>query len=41
MHQAEDGERELLMLSSGFLLSQNGKPPSRVVRRDKVLTSRF
>ena len=43
IRKAEDGERELNMLSWGFVLPQNGKAPRRVtnVRDDKVLTSRF
>ena len=43
VRRASDGERELSMLSWGFVLPQNGKAPRRVtnVRDDKVLTSRF
>lgn len=43
VRRTEDGERELSMLSWGFVLLQNGKAPRRVtnVRDDKVLTSRF
>jgi len=43
IRKAEDGERELSLLSWGFVLPQNGKAPRRVtnVRDDKVLTSRF
>lgn len=43
VRRAEDGERELVMMSWGFVLPQNGKAPRRVtnVRDDKVLTSRF
>jgi putative SOS response-associated peptidase YedK len=40
---AEDGERELVMLSWGFVLLQDGRAPRRVtnVRDDKVRTSTF
>lgn len=40
---AEDGERELVTMSWGFVLLQLGKAPRRVtnVRDDKILTSRF
>jgi putative SOS response-associated peptidase YedK len=40
---ADDGERELITMSWGFVLRQPGKAPRRVtnVRDDKVLTSRF
>ena len=40
---ADDGERELLTMSWGFVLPQPGKAPRRVtnVRDDKILTSRF
>jgi putative SOS response-associated peptidase YedK len=40
---AEDGERELVMLSWGFVLLQDGRAPRRVtnVRDDKVRTSAF
>lgn len=40
---AEDGERELLAMSWGFVLPQPGRAPRRVtnVRDDKVLDSRF
>lgn len=43
VRKAEDGERELAMLSWGFVLLQNGKAPRWVtnVRDDKVLTGRF
>jgi putative SOS response-associated peptidase YedK len=43
VRRAEDGERELVMISWGFVLPQNGKAPRRVtnVRDDKVLTSPF
>ena len=38
-----DGEREIVMMSWGFVLPQAGKAPRRVTntRDDKVLTSRF
>jgi putative SOS response-associated peptidase YedK len=40
---AEDGEREVVMLSWGFVLLQDGRAPRRVtnVRDDKVGTSAF
>lgn len=40
---AEDGEREVVVLSWGFVLVQNGRAPKRVtnVRDDKILTSAF
>lgn len=40
---AEDGERELIMMSWGFVLPQRDKAPKRVtnVRDDKILTSSF
>lgn len=40
---AEDGERELVVLSWGFVLLQEGRAPRRVtnVRDDKILTSAF
>lgn len=40
---AEDGERELVTMSWGFVLLQPGKAPRRVtnVRDDKILSSRF
>jgi putative SOS response-associated peptidase YedK len=43
IRKAEDGERELLPMSWGFVLLQDGKAPRRVtnVRDDKILTSRF
>ncbi len=43
VRQAEDGERELITMSWGFVLPQPGKAPRRVtnVRDDKVLESRF
>jgi putative SOS response-associated peptidase YedK len=43
IRKAEDGERELVPMSWGFVLPQPGKAPRRVtnVRDDKILTSRF
>jgi putative SOS response-associated peptidase YedK len=43
IRNAEDGERELVTMSWGFVLLQPGKAPRRVtnVRDDKILTSRF
>ena len=43
IRKADDGERELLPMSWGFVLLQDGKAPRRVtnVRDDKILTSRF
>ena len=43
IRKADDGERELLSMSWGFVLLQDGKAPRRVtnVRDDKILTSRF
>jgi putative SOS response-associated peptidase YedK len=43
IRKADDGERELSMMSWGFVLLQDGKAPRRVtdVRDDKILTSRF
>ena len=43
IRKAEDGERELLPMSWGFVLLQPGKAPRRVtnVRDDKILTSKF
>jgi putative SOS response-associated peptidase YedK len=40
IRKAEDGERELLPMSWGFVLLQDGKAPRRVtnVRDDKILT---
>ena len=40
---AEDGERELVLMSLGFVLKQTGKAPRRVtnVRDDKILGSSF
>jgi putative SOS response-associated peptidase YedK len=43
IRKAEDGEREMLPMSWGFVLLQPGKAPRRVtnVRDDKILTSKF
>jgi putative SOS response-associated peptidase YedK len=43
IRKAADGERELSVMSWGFVLLQPGKAPRRVtnVRDDKVLTSKF
>lgn len=43
VRRAADGEREIAMLSWGFVLTQNNRAPKRVtnVRDDKVLTSSF
>jgi putative SOS response-associated peptidase YedK len=43
IRQASDGERELSMMSWGFVLLQTGKAPRRVtnVRDEKILTSSF
>jgi putative SOS response-associated peptidase YedK len=43
VRSAEDGERELVLLSWGFVLLQDGRAPRRVtnVRDDKVRTSSF
>jgi putative SOS response-associated peptidase YedK len=43
VRNTDDGERELVMLSWGFGLLQNGRAPRRVtnVRDDKILTSKF
>ena len=43
IRQAADGERELVTMSWGFVLLQQGKAPRRVtnVRDDKILTSAF
>jgi putative SOS response-associated peptidase YedK len=40
---AEDGEREIVTMSWGFMLVQNGRAPRPVtnVRDDKILASRF
>jgi len=43
VRRAADGEREIAMLSWGFVLTQNNRAPKRVtnVRDDKVLSSSF
>lgn len=43
VRKAEDGKRELVTMSWGFVLLPPGKAPRRVtnVRDDKILTSRF
>lgn len=43
VRKAADGERELVMMTWGFILLQAGKAPRRVtnVRDDKLLTSAF
>jgi putative SOS response-associated peptidase YedK len=43
VRQASDGEREIVTMSWGFMLLQNGKAPRPVtnVRDDKILTSAF
>ena len=43
VRQAPDGERELVLLSWGFVLVQSGRAPRRVtnVRDDKIRTSTF
>jgi len=43
VRQASDGERELVLMSWGFMLLQNGRAPRPVtnVRDDKILTSSF
>jgi putative SOS response-associated peptidase YedK len=43
VRQAADGERELVMMSWGFVLLQKDRAPRRVtnVRDDKILTSKF
>lgn len=43
IRRAEDGERELVQMSWGFVFLQPGKAPRRVtnVRDDKILTSNF
>lgn len=43
VRNAEDGERELMLMHWGFVLLQAGKAPRRVtnVRDDKILTSSF
>src|SRR5215471_21610188 len=43
VRSADDNEREIVMMSWGFMLVQNGRAPRPVtnVRDDKILTSRF
>src|SRR4029450_10239300 len=43
VRQTADGEREIVTMSWGFMLLQNGKAPRPVtnVRDDKILTSSF
>ena len=43
MRQSADGEREIALMSWGFVLLQNGRAPRRVtnVRDDKILEGRF
>jgi putative SOS response-associated peptidase YedK len=43
VRRSPDGEREIVMMSWGFMLVQNGRAPRPVtnVRDDKILTSRF
>jgi len=43
VRQSADGEREIVRMSWGFVLTQNGRAPRRVtnVRDDKILESRF
>jgi putative SOS response-associated peptidase YedK len=43
VRQAADGERELVVLTWGFVLLQKDRAPRRVanVRDDKILTSKF
>jgi putative SOS response-associated peptidase YedK len=43
VRQADDGEREISLMSWGFLLLQDGRAPKRVtnVRDDKILNSKF
>jgi putative SOS response-associated peptidase YedK len=43
IRKAADGDRELVTMSWGFVLLQDGKAPRRVtkVRDDKIATSRF
>jgi putative SOS response-associated peptidase YedK len=43
VRQTADGERELVLMSWGFMLLQNGRAPRPVtnVRDDKILTSSF
>jgi putative SOS response-associated peptidase YedK len=43
VRQSADGEREISVMSWGFVLLQNGRAPKRVtnVRDDKILESKF
>ena len=43
VRQSADGEREIALMSWGFVLLQNGRAPRRVtnVRDDKIMESRF
>ena len=43
VRQNADGEREIVLMSWGFVLLRNGRAPTRVtnVRDDKILESRF
>jgi putative SOS response-associated peptidase YedK len=43
VRQSADGEREIILMSWGFVLLQNGKAPRRVtnVRDDKIRESKF
>jgi putative SOS response-associated peptidase YedK len=43
VRRSPDGKREIVMMSWGFMLVQNGRAPRPVtnVRDDKILTSRF
>jgi putative SOS response-associated peptidase YedK len=43
VRRSPDGDREIVMMSWGFMLVQNGRAPRPVtnVRDDKILTSRF
>jgi len=43
VRQCDDGERDLVLMSWGFLLLQDGRAPKRVtnVRDDKILGSKF
>jgi len=43
VRRSPDGEREIVMMSWGFMLVQNGRAPRPVtnVRDDKILSSRF
>jgi putative SOS response-associated peptidase YedK len=41
VRQSADGEREIALMSWGFVLLQNGRAPRRVTNDDKILESRF